>query len=329
MDIGLLNEFYRERNLIYAITENCCKTNKIFLGIIIVIMINRNNIIDTEKFYQEMGKLIYNFDKIVETVKYDSRELLVFYILIKKIISNATSANILICENQINEAKIILRSAIETVILITYLSRFPNKINDYLDEAQILKIKNNFIVFKSLKDGEPIYIEGNTCSKKELLVENKKCFDTIQDSAKFKILNATKLKEFIITEENFNKIDKFFKNFKPEFMRYEQMYKELDNTGFRLNDVFEYSLRDIVFGFYNDSSQVTHGCFLDWNHKPKFNQKEAEYMFHFFTKVTLFLKVLLKGIVNFNTTNSMQYLLEMKQATENLEKLIYGTKLKH
>lgn len=78
-------------------------------------MINRNNIIDTEKFYQEMGKLIYNFDKIVETVKYDSRELLVFYILIKKIISNATSANILICENQIDEAKIILRSSIETV----------------------------------------------------------------------------------------------------------------------------------------------------------------------------------------------------------------------
>ena len=71
--------------MIYAITKNCCKTNKIFLGIIIVIMINRNNIIDTEKFYQEMGKLIYNFDKIVETVKYDSRELLVFYILIKKL----------------------------------------------------------------------------------------------------------------------------------------------------------------------------------------------------------------------------------------------------
>ena len=67
------------------ITKNCNKTNKIFLGIIIVIMINRNNIIDTEKFYQEMGKLIYYFDKIVETVKYDSRELLVFYILIKKL----------------------------------------------------------------------------------------------------------------------------------------------------------------------------------------------------------------------------------------------------
>ena len=41
------------------------------------------------------------------------------------------------------------------------------------------------------------------------------------------------------------------------------MYKELNNTSFRLNDVFEYSLRDIVFGFYNDNSQVTHGCFLD------------------------------------------------------------------
>ena len=63
----------------------------------------------------------------------------------KKIISNATSANILIYENQINEFKIILRSAIETVILITYLSHFPNKINDYLDE-ELIKLKYNYFI---------------------------------------------------------------------------------------------------------------------------------------------------------------------------------------
>lgn len=112
-------------------------------------------------------------------------------------------------------------------------------------------------------------------------------------------------------------------------MKYEKMYKELDYIGFKLNDIFGYSLRDVVFVFYNDSSQVTHGCFLDWNHRPKFNQKEAEYMFHFFTKVTLFLKVLLTGTLNFDLISSNQYLSEMKQANENLEKLIYCTKLKH
>ena len=112
-------------------------------------------------------------------------------------------------------------------------------------------------------------------------------------------------------------------------MKYEKMYKELDRVGFKLKDVFEYSLRDIVYGFYNDSSQIAHGCFLDWHHKIELNQKEAEYLFHFFIKATLFLKVLLKGTINFNTEASKLYLLDMKQAHENLEKLIYGKVLKH
>lgn len=294
-----------------------------------MIMLERNKIIDTEIFHQEMGKLIFAFSQIVETVKYDSKNLLVYYVLIKKIISNATSANILIYENYINEAKILLRSAVETVILITYLTQFPEKINDYLDEAQIIKIKNNFIIFKSTKEGEPIDIEGNTCTKEQLSQENKRCFNMIQESAKIKILKSIGVEDFVITEDNYEKFNKYFKNFKPEFMRYEKMYKELDKAGFKLKDIFEYSLRDIVYGFYNDSSQVTHGCFLDWNRKAKFTQKEAEYIFHFFIKTTLFLKVLLKGSINFDTVASKQYSPAMKQAHENLEKLIYGRKLKH
>lgn len=292
-------------------------------------MVNENKIINTEVFHQEMGKLIFSFSQIVETVKYDSKELLVYYVLIKKIISNATSANILIYEGYINESKILLRSAVETVILITYLAQFPEKINDYLDEAQIIKIKNNFIIFKSTKEGEPIDIEGNTCTKEQLSQENKRCFDTIQESAKSKILKGIGVEDFIVTEDNYERFNKYFKNFKPEFMKYEKMYKELDKAGFKLKDIFEYSLRDIVYGFYNDSSQITHGCFLDWHHKIELNQKEAEYLFHFFIKTTLFLKVLLKGTINFDTETSKQYLSDMKQAHENLEKLIYGRKLKH
>ncbi len=292
-------------------------------------MINRNKIIDTEIFHQEMGKLIFSFNQIVETVKYNTKELLVYYVLIKKIISNATSANILIYESYINESKMVLRSAVETVILITYLTQFPEKINDYLDEAQIIKIKNNFIVFNSTKEGEPIDIEGNTCTKEQLSQQNKRCFETIQESVKAKILKGIGIKDFKITEDNCEKFNKYFKNFKPEFMKYEKMYKELDRVGFKLKDVFEYSLRDIVYGFYNDSPQIAHGCFLDWHHKIELNQKEAEYLFHFFIKATLFLKVLLKGTINFNTEASKLYLLDMKQAHENLEKLIYGKVLKH
>jgi len=46
-------------------------------------------------------------------------------------------------------------------------------------------------------------------------------------------------------------------------MKYEKMFKELDNAEFNLKDEFIFNLRDIVYDFYNDSSQVTHGCFLD------------------------------------------------------------------
>ena len=72
----------------------------------------------------------------------------------------------MIYENYIKEAQILLRSAVETVILITYLSKFPEKISDYLDEAQILKLKCNFIAYKETKEGEPVDIWGHMYKKK-------------------------------------------------------------------------------------------------------------------------------------------------------------------
>lgn len=282
-----------------------------------------------ETFHQEMGKIIFYFDKSVEMVNYDTKEKLVFYVLVKKIISNATSANILIYEGYINEAKIVLRSAIETVILITYLSQFQNKVDDYLDEAQIVKIKNNFIVLKNTREGEPIDVYGNTCTNEDLIKENKRCFDEISDNAKTKILTAIGVKDFIITDENFNLFDKFFTNFRPYFMKFDNMLKELNKIDFKIKDVQDYSLKDIIYCFYNESSQIAHGCFLDWHHKIKFDKKEMEYLFLFFIKVTLFLQILLKGTINFKTEMSKIYLQDMKQAHLNLEKLIYGHILSH
>lgn len=282
-----------------------------------------------ETFHQEMGKIIFYFNQCVESVQYDSKEKLVFYVLIKKIISNATSANILIYEGLINEAKIVLRSAIESVILVTYLSQFPDKIKDYLDEAQIIKIKNNFIVLKNMKEGEPIDVYGNTCTKEDLIEENKRCFDKISKSAKNKILTALKLEDFIITNENFNTYDKYFTAFRPYFMKFDTMFRELDKIGFKIKDIQDYSLKDVVYCFYNESSQIAHSCFLDWYNKIKFNKNECEYLFSYFIKVTLFLQVLIKETLNLKPQNTNTYINEMKKAHSNLELLIYGHKLKH
>ena len=286
-----------------------------------------HNLLNT--FHQEMGKIIFYFDQCVECANYDTKEKLVFYVLNKKIISNATSANILIYEGQINEAKIVLRSAIESVILVTYLSQFPEKTEDYIDEAQITKIKNNFIILKSYKEGEPIDAYGNTCTKEFLIKENKRCFDEINKRVQNKILKGLNLKEFNITDENFDKFDKYFTAFRPDFMRFDKMFRELDKKGFKIKDIQDYSLKDIVYCFYNESSQVAHSCFLDWHYKIKFNKKESKYLFSYFLKVTLFLQVLIKETINLKPKNTNIYIDEMKKAHLNLEKLIYGHTLNH
>ena len=294
-----------------------------------MINIDKYKLISVEDFCNEMGRLIFYFDQTIYTIKSDSKALVVYLTLIKKIISNADAANKLIFEGHIKESKIILRSAVESVILITYLSQFPEKIEAYLDEAQILKIKNNFIIYKNMRDGEPIDVNGTTISKEELSAENEKCFNSIQEQAKQKILKGIGIKEYKINNSNFEKFDKYFTNFRPQFIKYEKMFKELDDIGFKLEDDFIFGLRDIVYGFYNDSSQIAHGCFLDWSEPTHFTQKEAEYMFHFFIKVTLFLKVLLKGSVNFENDHTPQFVREMRKSNDKLEIIIYGQLLQH
>lgn len=294
-----------------------------------MINIDKNKLISVEDFCNEMGRLIFYFDQTINTIKFDSKALVVYLTLIKKIISNADAANKLIFEGHIKESKIILRSAVESVILITYLSQFPEKIEDYLDEAQILKIKNNFIIYKNIRDGEPIDVNGTTISKEELSAENERCFNSIQEQAKQKILEGIGVKEYRINDSNFEKFDKYFTSFRPQFMKYEKMFMELDNAGFKLENEFIFGLKDIVYGFYNDSSQIAHGCFLDWSEPTNFTQKEAEYMFHFFMKVTLFLKVLLKGSVNFENDHTPQFVREMRKSNDKLEIIIYGQLLQH
>ena len=290
-----------------------------------------DNLIDNVAFCNEMQDLLLCFNAIINLLKYDTKELVVIYALIQKIVSNSYSANILIKEGQINEAKILLRSATETVILVTYLSKFQDRINDYLDESQILKIKNMFMIYKLLRNGEVVDENGRIGTKEDAALAIKKNFDVITDSAKTKLLENIGIEDFIISTDSYDKIDKYFtKKFRPVFFKYKDMYEELDKIGFKIkDDKEEFSLKDIVYGFYNDSSQVAHGCFMDWNRKIEFNKQEATYMFHFFIKTTLFLRVLLSDTINFDNKQIIPFVRKMQQANINLEKLIFGKVLNH
>ncbi len=290
-----------------------------------------DNLIDNIAFYNEMNDLLLCFNAIINLLKYDTKELVVIYALIQKIVSNSYSANILIKEGQINEAKILLRSATETVILVTYLSKFQDRINDYLDESQTLKIKNMFMIYKLLRNGEVVDENGRIGTKEDAALAIKKNFDVITDSAKTKLLENIGIDDFIISTDSYDKIDKYFtKKFRPVFFKYKDMYEELDKIDFKIkDDKEEFSLKDIVYGFYNDSSQVAHGCFMDWNRKIEFNKQEATYMFHFFIKTTLFLRVLLSDTINFDNKQIIPFVRKMQQANINLEKLIFGKVLNH
>ena len=188
-----------------------------------------------------------------------------------------------------------------------------------------------FIIYKLLRNGEVVDENGRIGTKEDAALAIKKNFDVITDSAKTKLLENIGIEDFIISTDSYDKIDKYFtKNFRPVFFKYKNMYEELDKIGFKIRDnKEEFSLKDIVYGFYNDSSQIAHGCIMDWNRKIKFNKREASYMFHFFIKTTLFLRVLLKDTINFNNPQIIPYVRKMKQANINLEKLVYGKMLNH
>ena len=66
-----------------------------------MINIDKNKLISVEDFCNEMGRLIFYFDQTINTIKSDSKALVVYLTLIKKIILNADAANKLIFEGHI------------------------------------------------------------------------------------------------------------------------------------------------------------------------------------------------------------------------------------
>lgn len=288
---------------------------------------NFDNTKSKEMFHREMGTIIFYLNKILDMNKIQSKEQMLLFTLIKKIISNATAANILIYDDYYNEAKIILRSAIETVVLIAYLVQFPNKIDEYLLDSQIIIVKNHFIVYKSTRDGEKSDIDGFIYRKEELAKNVEYQFSLLSNDAKKKILVGTKLDNFVLNNETVNSIDKFFKTHRSFFQKLEDMYKELNSVNFKIGP--DFYLRDILYYFYNDSSQVAHGCLYQWAKNQTFHSN-IQYLFHYFIKVTLFLKVIIKDKLQLGLSNSTRkYVKIMEESTLKLEKLIYGRELDH
>lgn len=198
-------------------------------------------------------------------------------VILRKILSNLEAANILIKVGFINEAKIILRSAIESVVLFCYLLEFPDKKEIYYVDSQMLEFKNSFITYKEFKNcqNDPDFQETlEPFPEEKLREENEAFFANLHPSNQSKILTELKLEKYELNDDTLQKLDNFFRNKhkKAFFQKLEDMYKEL--AGFKK---LRFGLRDILFRYYNHDSQIAHGRLHDWIRNHSIDIEKSSY----------------------------------------------------
>ncbi len=185
-------------------------------------------------------------------------------VILRKIGTNLFSANLLIESKHYNEACIIIRSATESVILFCYLTEFPDKIQEYVKDCQMLRFKNHFIAYKKYKEAESKdYMQDviSQFSEEELIAEQKRLFDILHEDNKKIILKKINKDKYTLNDKIVDKLDNFFRKElkKPFFMKLEKMYNEI--LSFKVGSM---ELRDFLYQNYNLNSQTTHGEYFDW-----------------------------------------------------------------
>ena len=94
-----------------------------------------------------------------------------------------------------------------------------------------------FMIYKLLRNGEVVDENGRIGTKEDAALAIKKNFNVIADSAKTKLLENMGIDGFIISDDSYDKIYKYFtKKFRPAFFKYKDMYEELDKIGFTIKD---------------------------------------------------------------------------------------------
>lgn len=171
--------------------------------------------------------------------------------ILRKLISNLEAINILLLNCCTHEINMILRSAIESVVLFAYLMTFPDKIPDYKLSSELLELKCAFIVWKNNEKARTYNLDEK--------FENE--FNIMSKRSQEYVLKKLEVSSFSMRRDSDN-LEKFFRNDKmvkePFFMKIENMFKALP---FVYSD---YTLRDLVYSDYNNCSQILHGQCIKW-----------------------------------------------------------------
>lgn len=139
-------------------------------------------------------------------------------LLLNKLNSNIQGATLLASYGMFNESKIILRSGFETLVLFEYLSIFPEEMEKYKEDNDILEFQNLFGFFK------------RGYAKYENLI---KAYDELSNILGRKIPFEEKTESGVVTY-NLEALEKYFrggrKGFKPLSQQIRHMIEKLNEV---------------------------------------------------------------------------------------------------
>lgn len=239
-------------------------------------------------------------------------------ILLRKIISHLECINVLLAEQFTHEILIILRSAFESMILFCYLTVHTDKQQEYISDSELMEFKNTFILVKNWKKDIELGNPWNLNWDEAIKYHEDIFYNRLSELNKKYILEKLEFNEYKVNQENFDKIDKFFKTDKrlrkPFFMDMEKMYSELPQM-YQIG----VGLRDLVFDDYNVNSQVTHGQYHVWTRGLYTDDSFIDKVKSQLAKIVTYPLYYLKGQVNID----FKKLARLKQITDQLIINIY------
>lgn len=224
--------------------------------------------------YKRLYQAVCDFTQKAEILykEYEQNFDNIQQIIANKIFSNMKAWSVLIENHNYNEAKIIIRSIIESVVLFIYYKVHPDCKNILENEADILKFKNVFceyqlflnlptsIKLEVVRERQRINIEE---IKEEYYDALKQSFENLKLENQKLLLNQIKKTEFILDDDSIKKLDKYFKNLKLTMLTLHEKLKNLKDAGFSVdNEILK--IKNTVYSEYNVFSQIAHGDIGHW-----------------------------------------------------------------
>lgn len=254
-------------------------------------------------FKIELTKLFELYTKYLVELNLHEHE---YSFLFDKIISNTEAAIILInkSNDHYKEVLILLRSALETSILLSYLFAYPKNYEDYKNDCNLAQFRNAFITYRD----QIMYIRDIVAiSEKEESLDNFQknlyfTYGNLSKKHKDKYKNKLHIDEdkIILNDSSMSKLDELLIKEKLIFSRMHYLIKELEKKPFLEKNFL--TKRTILFD-YNKLSQLTHSHMYAWLDK---NLHSDFYIYHLIQMI-LFLPLCYMGIQNDSETKKELY----------------------